>query len=130
MKYQGRFIRGMCGIALCWLLVGTTPAWAVLPSLPHPIPNVPPPVFQQPPRTDTLPPPALQQPPPPLTEDPPGCECTCESPELPPPAFEVPGAPSDDGDVCELPEPASLITGLIGASLAGWYGRRRRRTSA
>jgi hypothetical protein len=65
-------------------------------------------------------PPGVQKPPPPVV-DCQGCQCTnscgCTGPNC--------GTPPGGGS--HMPEPCTLISGLIGAGLASVYGWRRRK---
>lgn len=65
-------------------------------------------------------PPKVHVPPPEVTGEPPDCEHPCH-----PPCGTPPG-----GGTQNAPEPASVVSGLIGASLLGFYARRRKQAAA
>jgi len=71
---------------------------------------------QMPPPPPPPPPPPVITPPPPVVTPP---------PNNPPPNNPPPNTPP--GGQQNLPEPATLVTGLIGSCLAGLFATRRRR---
>jgi hypothetical protein len=91
--------------ALTGLLLNTSVAF-----FPKPHPSPPPP---PPPPPPPVPPPAPAPPPPPPPAPPP--------PPPPPPGPPPPPPPNNS------PEPATLISGLVGLGVAGLYALRRRR---
>jgi hypothetical protein len=117
MRRDFRTRGSMCLAAMAMLFLGLfaggapaaiLPVWVYMP--PPPPPAAPPP-----------PPPSLP-PPPPLPYSPPPTP-----PSFPPgePPGEPPGTPP--GTAQNLPEPATVVTGLVGSSLVGLYAALRRK---
>ncbi len=120
LRTRGGVVLALGGAGMLALCVVAVLALAGTANARHPIPyHVDPP------------PPVITPPPPPVVPPPPpgggqgcqggdcghGCDCGCDNP--PPP-----GTPP--GGQQHAPEPATLLSGLVGVGLAGVYALRRR----
>lgn len=106
------------------MILGATVVMAALGSIlccPSPAEAFHPPVFLPPPPPPPPPPPLITPPPPVVIPPPPDNP----PPNNPPPNNPPPGTPP--GGQQHSPEPATLVTGLIGSGLAGLFAVRRRR---